>query len=62
MLIRLLSLVMLLATITACDAVDTMKEGFAHSQAVSDKLEKTVGLKSFVGFNWHNSSLTSVFS
>ena len=37
-----------------------MKEGFAHSQAVSDKLEKTVGLKSFVGFNWNNGSLTSV--
>ena len=58
--IRLLSLIMLLVTITACNAVDTMKEGFAHSQAVSDKLEKTIGLKPFVGFNWNNGSLTSV--
>ena len=58
--LRLLPLVMLVVTITACDAVDSMKEGFAHSQAVSDKLEKTVGLKSFVGFNWNNGSLTSV--
>ena len=51
---------MLIATITACDAVDSMKEGFAHTEAVSAKLEKTVGLKPFVGFNWHNGSLTSV--
>jgi hypothetical protein len=58
--IRLVALVMLLASVTACDAVDSMKDGFAHSQAVSDKLEKTVGLKSFVGFNWNNGSLTTV--
>ena len=58
--IRLLSLVVLIAAIAACDAVDTMKEGFAHSQAVSARLEKTVGLKPFVGFNWSNGSLTSV--
>lgn len=57
---RFLALLMLIVTITACDAVDSMKEGFAHSQAVSDKLEKTVGLKSFVGFEWNNGSLTSV--
>ena len=60
MLKRLLTLVLLVAALSACDAVDTMKEGFAHSQAVSDTLEKTVGLKSHVGFNWNNGSLTSV--
>jgi len=43
-----------------CDAVDTMKEGFAHSQAVSVELERSIGLKSYVGFNWNNGSLTSV--
>ena len=57
---RLLSLIMLLATITACNAVDTVKDGFAHSQAVSDNLEKAIGLRPFVGFNWNNGSLTSV--
>jgi hypothetical protein len=43
-----------------CDAIDSVKEGFAHSQAVSAELEKSLGLKSFVGFNWHNGSLTAV--
>ncbi len=49
------------ATLLAgCNAVDSVKDGFAHSKAVSASLEKSIGLKSFVGFNWHNGSLTSV--
>lgn len=60
--LRFLTLLVLIVTVTACDGIDTMHEGLAHSQAVSGELEKTVGLKSFVGFNWHNSSLTSVIS
>lgn len=58
--IRLLFPILVAATLTACNAVDTMTEGFAHSKAVADKLEKAVGVKSFVGFNWNNGSLTSV--
>jgi hypothetical protein len=50
----------LILLLSGCDAIDTMKEGFAHSQAVSTQLEKTVGAKSFVGFNWNNGTLTSV--
>jgi major membrane immunogen (membrane-anchored lipoprotein) len=46
--------------LASCDAVDSMKEGFAHSQAVSSQLEKSLGVKSFVGFNWNNGALTSV--
>jgi hypothetical protein len=57
---RLFLLVVLLISLAGCDAFDTMKEGFAHSEAVSAQLEKTVGLKSQVGFNWVNGSLTSV--
>lgn len=37
-----------------------MRHGFEHSQAVSSDLEKSLGMKSFVGFNWHNGQLTSV--
>jgi hypothetical protein len=58
--IRLASIATLLVAVAACGQIDTMKEGFAHSQAVSAKLEKTLGLKSLVGFNWNNGSLTSV--
>ena len=52
----------LVATValSACGAVDTMKDGFAHSQAVSADLEKSLGLKSFVGFNFFNGQLASV--
>ncbi|MBL8472301.1 MAG: hypothetical protein KF778_22070 [Rhodocyclaceae bacterium] len=57
---RLLVLIAITTLITACDAVDTMKEGFAHSQAVSDRLQKTIGLPSLVGFNWNNGTLNSV--
>jgi hypothetical protein len=46
--------------LAACGPIDSLKEGFAHSQAVSTRLEKSVGLKSFVGFNWSNGVLTSV--
>ena len=57
---RLISLVALAAVLAACGQVDALKDGFAHSQAVSADLEKSLGIKSFVGFNWNNGSLTSV--
>jgi len=46
--------------LTACSAVDTMKEGFKHSQAVESDLEGSTGVRPRVGFNWHNGRLTSV--
>ena len=46
--------------ISGCDSVDSLKEGFAHSEAVSASLEKSLGEKPFVGFSWNNGSLTSV--
>lgn len=52
--------VVLALAINGCDAVDSMRNGFEHSQAVSAALEKSLGLKSFVGFNWNNGSLSSV--
>lgn len=52
---------MLVALLAAgCNVVDTMKEGFRHSQDVADDLEKAVGVKPFVGFNWANGTLTNV--
>lgn len=46
--------------LTGCGPIDSLKEGFAHSQAVSAELEKALGVRSFVGFNWNNGALTSV--
>jgi|SRR6516225_2125721 hypothetical protein len=45
---------------SACGPINTMKDGFAHSQAVADSLEKALGVKAFVGFNSTNGSLDSV--
>lgn len=52
-----LAALMLLAS---CSVADTLTEGFAHGQAVSDRLEKSIGNKSTVGFQWNNGALTSV--
>jgi hypothetical protein len=53
----LLSLLLLLS---ACDAVDSMKQGLAHSQAVANTLKSTTGIQPQVSFNWHNGALTTV--
>jgi hypothetical protein len=57
---RHLSAISIALLLAGCGPIDLMKEGFAHSTAVSARLEKTLGVKSFVGFNWSNGSLNSV--
>jgi hypothetical protein len=47
-------------TLAACDAVNTVTEGAAHARAVESDLEKAIGVKPQVGFNWNNGRLTSV--
>ncbi|WP_254458946.1 hypothetical protein [Xanthomonas sacchari] len=49
-----------LLALTACGAVDTVKNAYAHSQDVAADLEKSVGSKPAVGFNWANGSLVQV--
>lgn len=58
--LRIALSVVSVAAITACGPIDTLTDGFAHTQAVSAELERSLGLKSFVGFRWSNGSLTSV--
>lgn len=58
--VRTITLLILSMLLAACGAIDSMKDGLAHSQAVSADLEKDLGLKPFVGFKWNNGSLTSV--
>lgn len=47
-------------SLSGCGAVDTMKQGFQHSEEVATDLEKSVGQKPFVGFNWSNGTLANV--
>ncbi|MCI2262461.1 hypothetical protein [Xanthomonas indica] len=49
-----------LLALTACGAVDTVKNAYAHSQEVAADLEKSVGSKPMVGFNWANGALVQV--
>ncbi len=51
---------MLSATLAGCNAVDTVTEGFRHAQEVAGDLEKSVGDRPLVGFNWSNGSLANV--
>ncbi|MET7142311.1 hypothetical protein M3S04_12225 [Xanthomonas sp. PPL139] len=57
--LRFLCVPVLLA-LTACGAVDTVKNAYAHSQEVAADLEKSVGSKPMVGFNWANGALVQV--
>ena len=58
--IRSIPSIALALLLTACGPIDSLKEGFNHSEAVSAELEKSIGVKASVGFNWDNGSLTSV--
>jgi len=46
--------------LAACDAFNTMTEGFKHAQAVENDLQISTGMKPQVGFNWRNGQLISV--
>ena len=55
-----LSALLFALALASCDAFDSLKNGFEHSQAISAQLEKSLGTKVLVGFNWSNGSLRSV--
>lgn len=57
---RNLGILAFCAVLAGCDAADSLREGFAHSQAVQADLERSIGLKSLVGFDWNNGSLSRV--
>ena len=57
---RIAAAFVVLFSLTACDAVNTMTEGFAHAKAVETDLEVSTGVKPAVGFNWNNGRLTQV--
>ena len=61
---RILLPLALLALLSACDALtgayDTVKEGIAQAQGVSDDIEKAVGVRAAVSVNWKNGELAQV--
>ena len=57
---RIAAALALVLTLAACDAVNTLTDGFKHAKAVEKDLEGSTGVKPNVGFNWNNGRLTSV--
>ena len=47
-------------SLAACDAVNTVTEGYSHAKAVESDLEESTGIRPQVGFNWSNWRLVSV--
>jgi hypothetical protein len=58
--VRIAAALVLALALAACDAVNTVTEGFTHAKAVEQDLEGSIGVKPNVGFNWNNGRLTSV--
>ena len=57
---RIAAAVVIALSLTACDAVNTMTDGFSHAKAVETDLEASTGVKPSVGFNWANGRLVQV--
>ncbi len=58
--VRIAAALVLALALAACDAVNTVTEGFTHAKAVERDLEQSTGVKPQVGFNWKNGSLVLV--
>ena len=56
----LLSATILILALPGCDMVSQVKEGINQSTAAAEAIEKQIGAKPEVGFNYNNGSLTTV--
>lgn len=57
---RKIFIALLVILLVGCDMASSMKDSLKHSELVEKDLEKSIGIKPFVGFNWHNGTLTAV--
>jgi hypothetical protein len=57
---RIAAALVLALSLAACDAVNTVTEGFSQAKAVESDLETATGIRPQVGFNWNNGRLVSV--
>ena len=57
---KIISILIVAISLAACDAVNTVTEGFKHASAVEKDIEEATGVKPTVGFNWKNGQLVSV--
>jgi hypothetical protein len=57
---RKIFIVLLVILLAGCDIANSMKDGLKCSELAAKDLEKNIGIKPFVGFNWNNGTLTTV--
>ena len=60
MLRKLLLIALLAHLVSGCDVASTIKESMAQSNAAAAAIEKQVGVKPEVGFNYQNGALVTV--
>ena len=58
--LRIAAILVMAIGLGACDAVNTVTEGFSHAKAVESELEQSTGIRPQVGFNVNNGRLVSV--
>lgn len=57
---RNIFIALLITLLAGCDIASSMKDGVKYSELAAKDLEKNIGIKPFVGFNWDNGTLTTV--
>jgi hypothetical protein len=57
---KTIAIVLVASSLAGCGVVDLISKGMSYSNAVAADLERDIGLKPEIGFNWHNGNLQSV--
>ena len=58
--LRIAALLIVAASLAACDMFSTLSNGISYARAVESDLQASIGVKPQVGFNWHNGRLVEV--
>ena len=57
---KTIAIVVLASSLAGCGVVDLISKGMSYANAVAADLDRDIGVKPEVGFNWHNGNLQSV--
>jgi hypothetical protein len=57
---RVAALLVLALSLSGCDMISTLIDGYKYAKAVETDLEASTGMKPEVGFDWHNGRLVTV--
>ena len=57
---KTIAIVVLASSLAGCGVVELVSKGMSYANAVAADLDRDIGVKPEVGFNWHNGNLQSV--